>query len=239
MSEFPLKNKVKLPLLSVIMPVFNEEERIDLAISQVLNAPYTHLELIVVNDGSTDRTLLHLKKYAKKIRLINLAKNGGKGAALRAGIAQAKGEIILFQDADLEYSPLEYPKLLGPILSGVADVVYGSRFFTSEPHRVVYFWHFLANHLITFCSNVFTNLNLSDIETGYKVFTRATLSQIKIEEPSFGIEPEITAKIAKLRARIYEVGIGYHGRTYEEGKKIGWRDGIYAILAIIKYNLLT
>ena len=172
------------------------------------------------------------------MRVLRHGRNRGKGAALRTGFAAARGDIILVQDADLEYDPREYPKLLEPILSGRADVVFGSRFAGGETHRVLYFWHFMGNKFLTLCSNAFTNLNLTDMETCYKVFRREVLQQITVEENRFGFEPEITAKIAKLRVRIYEVGISYDGRTYEEGKKIGWKDGVRALWCIVKYNWL-
>lgn len=215
------------------MPVYNERERIVAAINQVRAGTYQPIELIVVDDGSTDGTSALLKKNRSLIDVLILQpKNGGKGSALQAGIKQARGELVVFQDADLEYDPQDYDKLVQPIVTGRADVVYGSRFTGGGAHRVVYFWHYLANTCITLVSNMCTNLNLSDIETGYKVFRRTLLNQIQIEERSFGIEPEITAKIARLHARIYEVGIQYHGRTYEEGKKIGIKDAVRAFYVI-------
>lgn len=240
MSEKKKNNTKKRPVLSVIMPVFNEASTIETIISQVRNSGIAALELIVVDDKSTDGTRKLLEKNKNTIDVLILKeKNGGKGSALRKGIAKATGNIVIIQDADLEYDPQEYKKLIQPILDGRADVVYGSRFIGSEAHRVVYFWHYVANVLLTLLSNVFTNLNLSDIETCYKVFRREIIQSIELKENSFGIEPEITAKIAKLRPKIYEVGISYHGRTYEEGKKIGVRDAFRAVWAILKYNLMV
>jgi glycosyltransferase involved in cell wall biosynthesis len=223
-------------LLSIIIPAYNEINFIDEIIEKVKETPYEK-EIIIVDDGSTDGTRGYLKELKEdNITTIFHEKNLGKGAALRNGIARAKGDIIIIQDADLEYDPKEYPRLLGPILDGKADVVYGSRFL-GGPHRVFYFWHYLGNSLVTLLSNMFTNLNLTDMETGYKVFKRGVLDGITIESDRFGFEPEITAKIAKKRVRIYEVPISYYGRGYEEGKKITWRDGIKAFFTILKYNV--
>lgn len=224
--------------LSVIIPCYNEKDTIEALLSSVKNTPYPNKEIIVVDDCSTDGTQELLKKFvdlADKILFHDY--NQGKGAALRTGFKAATGDIVIIQDADLEYDPREYPKLLEPILAGKADVVYGSRFLGSGPHRVLYFWHRVGNDFLTLLSNMFTNLNLTDIETCYKVFRREVIASIEIEEDRFGFEPEITAKVAKTGCRLYEVGISYSGRTYKEGKKINWKDGIRAIYCIIKYNL--
>lgn len=224
--------------LSVIIPCFNEINTIDNIIQAVKESPYDNKEIIVVDDCSTDGTREKLKEIEKtEVKVIYHDFNKGKGAALRTGIQFATGEIVIIQDADLEYDPREYPKLLEPILQGKADVVYGSRFMGGEPHRVVFFWHRVGNGFLTLLSNMLTNLTLTDIETCYKAFRREIIQSIKIEENRFGFEPEITAKIAKLDCKIYEVGISYYGRNYGEGKKINWKDGISALRAIIKYNL--
>ena len=225
-------------ILSVIVPCFNEISTLEEVIENILKSPVNPKEIIIVDDFSTDGSREYLKILKnKKIRTIFHKKNLGKGAALASGINLAKGDILIIQDADLEYDPNEYPIVLGPILSGKADVVYGSRFQGGQPHRVVYFWHRIGNGLLTIFSNFFTDLNLTDMETCYKAFRTEIIKKIKIEEKRFGFEPEITAKISKLNCRIYEVGISYYGRTYKEGKKIGWKDGIRAIYCIIKYNL--
>jgi glycosyltransferase involved in cell wall biosynthesis len=228
-----------MPTLSVVIPCYNEVETIEGIVQAVRASPIQDLELIVVDDCSTDGTgeLLRTKLEARIDRLIEHPHNRGKGAALRSGFAVATGDLVIVQDADLEYDPAEYPLILRPILEGKADVVYGSRFAGGEPHRVLYFWHYVVNRLLTTFSNMFTNLNLTDMETCYKAFRRELLDRIEIEEDRFGFEPEITAKLARLDCRIYEVGISYSGRTYREGKKIGWRDGIRAVWCILKYNL--
>ncbi|MEW6077394.1 MAG: glycosyltransferase family 2 protein [Thermodesulfobacteriota bacterium] len=225
------------PLLSIVMPVYNEKATIRESLAVVFSVPYRK-EVIVVDDGSTDgtREILAALDYPGLVRAYH-DKNGGKGRAIRTGLSHASGDIILIQDADLEYDPSEYPILLKPILSGKADVVFGSRFAGYGSHRVIYFWHYLGNKFLTLLSNMFTDLNLTDMETCYKVFTREALSGITIEEARFGVEPEITAKIAKKKLRVYEVPISYYGRTYEQGKKINWKDGFRAIWVIIKYNL--
>ena len=229
-----------MPNLSVVIPVYNEVDTIEQIVEAVRASEIDDLEIILVDDGSTDgtRDVLRQKIEPKVTRVIFHERNQGKGAALRTGFAAASGDVVIVQDADLEYDPSEYPKLIAPIVSGRADVVFGSRFVGGEPHRVLYFWHSVVNRFLTTLSNIFTNLNLTDMEVCYKVFRREILQKIRIEEDRFGFEPEITAKVAKLGCRIYEVGISYAGRTYGEGKKIGWRDGIRAIWCILKYNLL-
>jgi len=225
--------------LSVVVPCYNELHSIETIIDAVRASPYSPKEIIVVDDCSTDGTREKLTNHlSEKIdRLILHEKNQGKGAALRTGIAVATGELVIVQDADLEYDPNEYPKLIQPILDNKADVVFGSRFLGGSAHRVLYFWHSVGNGFLTFVSNMCTNLNLTDMETCYKLFRREVIQGINIEENRFGFEPEITAKVAKTDARIYEVGISYAGRTYAEGKKIGWKDGVRALYCIVKYNL--
>jgi glycosyltransferase involved in cell wall biosynthesis len=230
-------------LLSIVIPVYNEEETLAAIIERVWAVDLTpwgvEKELVVVDDCSRDGTIAIAQDLARQglIRLVRHPVNQGKGAALQSGFRNARGEIILIQDADLEYDPQEYPKLLRPILDGKADVVYGSRFMGGEPHRVLYFWHYLGNRFLTLLSNMFTNLNLTDMETCYKVFRGEVLRSLRLEEKRFGFEPEITAKIARTECRIYEVGISYTGRTYAEGKKINWKDGVRALWCIIKYSL--
>jgi len=223
--------------LSVIVPVYNERDTLAEIVRRIKASP-VEVEIIIVDDGSTDGTREALAEIEGQVdRIILHERNMGKGAALRTGFAAATGDCIIVQDADLEYDPAEYPKLLGPIQTGVADVVYGSRFVGSEPHRVLFFWHYCGNRFLTLLSNVFTNLNLTDMETCYKCFRREVIQGMTLRENRFGIEPEVTAKVARLGLRIYEVGISYSGRTYEEGKKIGWKDGVRAIWCIVKYGL--
>jgi glycosyltransferase involved in cell wall biosynthesis len=229
-----------MPTLSVVIPVYNECGTVEQIVEAVRASPVRDLEIIVVDDGSTDGTgdVLRDKVEARVARVIYHERNQGKGAALRSGFAAATGDMVIVQDADLEYDPQEYPKLIEPILAGKADVVFGSRFSGGSSSRVLYYWHYVGNRLLTTLSNMFTNINLTDMEVCYKVFRREVLTRIDIEEDRFGFEPEITAKVAKLGCRIYEVGISYAGRTYGEGKKIGWRDGLRAVWCILKYNLL-
>ena len=224
--------------LSIVIPVYNERGTISDLLKRVTDAPFEK-EIIVVDDISTDGTREQLNEIDNdSIKVFFHEKNRGKGAALRTGFKAVSGDVVIIQDADLEYDPKEYPKLLQPILDGKADVVYGSRFAGGEPHRVAYFWHMMGNKFLTFLSNMLTNVNLTDMETCYKAFRSEILDQITIEENRFGFEPEFTAKVAKLDVRIYEVGISYSGRSYREGKKIGWKDGFSALKCIVKYNLL-
>ncbi len=224
--------------LSVIIPVFNEKETLSKIVKRVKESPVKK-EIIIVDDFSTDGTREMLKnEIENQVDLVLYHdQNEGKGAALKTGISRATGDLVIIQDADMEYDPSEYSKLIEPILQGNADVVYGSRFAGTGPHRVLYFWHSLGNRFLTLLSNMFTNLNLTDMETCYKVFRREIIQAIDIQEKRFGFEPEVTAKVAKMNARIYEVGISYYGRTYQEGKKIGWKDGVRAIYVILKYGL--
>ena len=230
------KNPLKL---SVVIPCYNEFGTLEQVIEAVKNSPVEHCEIIVVDDCSTDGTTELLKSHlaAKVEQVIYHPKNKGKGAALRTGFAAATGDIVIVQDADLEYDPQEYSFIIDPIIRDKADVVFGSRFQGGRPHRVVYYWHMVGNKFLTTLSNMFTNLNLTDMETCYKAFRREIIQAIRIKENRFGFEPEITAKVAKMDCRIYEVGISYYGRTYKEGKKIGWKDGFRAIYCIFKYNL--
>lgn len=225
--------------LSVVIPCYNEKDTIEELVDAVLASPVADKEIIIVDDYSRDgtREILNERIKSKVSKVVYHSFNQGKGAALRTGFAEATGDMVIVQDADLEYDPQEYPKLMAPILENKADVVFGSRFMGGGPHRVVYFWHMVGNKFLTLLSNMFTNINLTDMETCYKLFRREVIQGLSVEENRFGFEPEITAKIARGRWRIYEVGISYYGRTYEEGKKIGWRDGFRAIYAIVKYNL--
>ncbi len=225
-----------LMLLSIVIPAYNEERFLAEVLRRVKKAPYEK-EIIIVDDCSVDGTRAFLQGLTEDgIKVVLHEKNAGKGAAVRSGIEIAEGDIIIIQDADLEYDPKDYPVLLEPILQGNADVVYGSRFL-GGPHRVLYFWHYVGNRIVTLLSNMFSDLNLSDMETGYKAFRRKVFDGITIESNRFGFEPEITAKVAKSGCRVYEVPISYHGRSYKEGKKITWKDGVKALFTIIKYNL--
>jgi len=226
------------PCLSVVVPVFNEEQTLEGILAVVLAQPDV-AEVIAVDDDSADRSWALLQSLAAReprLKVFRHASNSGKGAALRTGIAHCTAPVVVIQDADLEYDPTEYRRLLNPILDNKADAVFGSRFLGSDAHRVLYFWHYAGNHLLTLLSNMATNLNLTDMESCYKMFRREFIQSIRIEEDRFGFEPEVTAKIARSGARIYEVAISYHGRTYAEGKKITWKDGVQALWCILKYN---
>lgn len=230
--------------VSIVIPCYNEIKTIDAIVAKVLQAPLCGCarEIIIVDDCSKDGTRDRLKAIAEQsesVRVVLQPVNRGKGAALRTGFEHAAGDIVIIQDADLEYDPDEYPRLLKPILDEKADVVYGSRFAGGDSHRVLYFWHSVGNKMLTLMSNMFTNLNLSDMEVCYKVFRRSVLQRIVLQEDRFGFEPEVTAKVARLGVPIYEVGISYYGRTYQEGKKINWKDGLRAIYVIVKYGLFS
>jgi glycosyltransferase involved in cell wall biosynthesis len=231
----------KITKLSIIIPAFNEEETIAKLIKKVQSSKLPQQitkEIIVVDDGSTDKTVSILKKItSKQIKTIYQKHNQGKGAAIRRGLEEVTGNVVIVQDADLEYDPQEYSSLLQPILDGKAQVVYGSRFSGGKPHRVHLFWHMIGNKMLTLLSNALTNLNLTDMETCYKMFTKEVADKLNIKENRFGFEPEITAKIAKLNCPVYEVGISYSGRTYAEGKKINWQDGLHTLWCILKYNI--
>jgi glycosyltransferase involved in cell wall biosynthesis len=233
-----LRYRITEMTLSVIIPCFNERRTIRMIVEKVKAVVAAGTEIIIVDDASTDGTSAIVDTLVGEgVTVLHHAINRGKGAAMESGFRQATGDIFLVQDADLEYDPRDYTQLLSPIENGEADVVFGSRFLGGRPHRVVYFWHMVGNRILTLLSNIFTNINLSDMETGYKVFRRDVLEDLRIEEERFGFEPEITAKLAQRRCRFFEVGISYYGRTYEEGKKIGWRDGVRALYVILKYNL--
>jgi len=227
--------------VSIVVPCFNERNTIEKIIEAIRITPLAEREIIVVDDGSTDGTTILLKEKISSIvdRIICHPNNRGKGAALRTGFAAVTGEAVLVQDADLEYNPADYSMLLAPIFSGEADAVFGSRFMSGRPHRVLYFWHMVGNKLLTLLSNMLTNLNLTDVESGLKAFRTSAIKNLDLRENGFGFEVEIAAKLAKTRCRIFEVGVSYSGRTYDEGKKVNWKDGIRAIYAILRYNLFS
>ena len=234
-----LLNRITMKRLSIIIPCYNERKTLADLIRKVRNAPVSDKEIILVDDCSTDGTtdLIRTEIAAQVDRVVYHEHNQGKGAAIRTGLEFVTGDIVIIQDADLEYDPDEYPRLIAPIWENKADVVYGSRFTGEGPHRVHLFWHYVGNRILTLLSNVFTNLNLTDMETCYKVFRTEVIKRIKIRQSRFGIEPELTAKIARQKCRVYEVGISYYGRSYDEGKKIGWKDGFKAIYCIVRYGL--
>ena len=225
--------------LSIIIPCYNEKEHLPELISRVKSSPVPEKEIILVDDCSTDGTaeLIRSQLETAVDRVIYHPENMGKGAAIRSGIGCVTGDMVIIQDADLEYDPMEYPKLMAPIVQGTADVVYGSRFVGAGPHRVHLFWHYVGNKILTILSNMFTNLNLTDMETCYKLFRTDVIRGLTIQQNRFGIEPEITAKVAKAKCRVYEVGISYYGRSYEEGKKIGWKDGVKAVYVILRFGI--
>ena len=237
-KNYEKNTESKDTLLSVIVPCFNEINTLEKVIDKIKKSPIKEKEIIIIDDFSIDGSREYLENLIDNQIITKFHNhNMGKGAAISTGIKTASGKIIIIQDADLEYDPDEYPNMINPIVDNKADIVYGSRFKGGQPHRVVYFWHRVGNGFLTLLSNIFTDINLTDMETCYKAFRREVIQNIKIEEKRFGFEPEITAKISKLNCRIYEVGISYYGRTYKEGKKIGWRDGVRAIWCILKYNL--
>lgn len=228
--------------LSVIIPVYNEEKTVRQLVEKVAGIKVTGMtkETVIVNDGSTDGTAAELKKIKLTgVKIITHPKNMGKGAAIRTGMSQSDGDVLIIQDADLEYDPGEYPLILSPIVDGLADVVYGSRFISFRPHRVLYFWHMAGNRLLTFLTNIVTNMNFTDMETCYKAFTREVANSIELKENRFGFEPEFTIKAARKGFRVFEVGVSYWGRGYGEGKKINWKDGVWALWCILKYGVLT
>jgi glycosyltransferase involved in cell wall biosynthesis len=235
----PGSNAPGEPCLSVVIPCYNEHRTLATVVERVLASPFT-AEVLIVDDGSTDGTVDVARGLRdERIRVFEQPRNAGKGAAVRRGFAAATAPFVVVQDADLEYDPSEYGELLEPLLDGRADVVFGSRFLAGRPHRVLYFWHSVGNKLLTTFSNLFTNLNLTDMETCYKVFKREVIQQIDLVEDRFGFEPEITAKVARGGWVVYEVGISYSGRTYEQGKKINWRDGVWALVCIVRYSTLA
>lgn len=232
---------MKISKLSIIIPAFNEESTIGKTIREVLETKLNGLrkEILVINDGSTDKTLQAIKKVKdRRVIIINKHQNEGKGAGIKDALKKISGDVVIIQDADLEYDPIEISNLLEPIRKDLADVVYGSRFMGGHPHRVHLFWHMIGNNFLTLFSNMVTNINLTDMETCYKMFTRGVAKKLKLKENRFGFEPEFTAKVAKMGARVYEMGISYSGRGYSEGKKINWKDGIWAFWCIVKYGLI-